>query len=512
MTQYLRIGIVLLLLAGLSALLCYLCFPPADLGLLAWIALVPLFYALGLSAHPWQGGLIGLAYGMVFFTLLMGYISMFGLLPWVLLALFQGLFFAIFGWVSVYLRRISSVLVSGSAMAAAWVLVEYLRSHVGPLSFTFGDLAYSQHALLPIIQLASLLGAGAVTFVIILANAVLARALLQLRRPTERPDGHRPHQTVARSVAAVYGLIGVIYVSGAAMLSWEPQPPAETEAISVGLVQGNVNLHTPVTPEDAEQCRQTYTRLTRRLPPNLDLVVWPETALPVVLNRDSEYQRSAEQVARRQNASLLTGALEESAGGEVYNTAYLFDPDGKVVGKYRKMHLVMFGEYVPGRDRLKFLSRYPIRRFDFIPGRKRELMSVRNAPFGVLICFEAIFSGPTRQLCKKGAQLLVFITSDVWAIGTPEVLQHSYTAPLRAVEARKYVVRAATMGQSALISPYGKVLREIPVATAGTTEGEVHPCPKLSIYHRLGDVPLLALCLLLWLVAMFSRKSVDRIN
>ncbi len=499
-------GILLgILLAAISGLLCYLSFPPADLGLVAWIALVPLFYALRLTAHPGYGGLIGLAYGVVFFALLLQYISMFGLLPWLVLALFQGLFFAILGWASVHLRRVSSVLISASAIAAAWVVVEYLRSHIGPLSFTFGDLAYSQHALLPIIQLASLLGAGAVTFIIVLANAVLACAVVQLHTLPVGSAGPHSAQTALGSVVAVYGLIGIVYVSGAVMLSWEPQPPAETEPISVGLVQGNVNLHTPVTAEDAEQCRQTYTSLTRRLPPNLDLVVWPESALPVVLNRDSQYRRSAEQVARRQEAFLLTGALEESSSEGLYNTAYLFNPRGEMVNKYRKIHLVMFGEYVPWRDRLKFLARYPIRRFDFVPGQKREPMSVGNAPFGVLICFEAIFSSPTRELCREGAQLLVFITSDVWAIGTPEVWQHSYTAPLRAVEARKYVLRAATMGQSALISPYGEVLREIPIATAGITVGEVHPRPNLSIYHRVGDLPLLGLCLLLWVIAMFNR-------
>ncbi len=505
MTQHSRIGILVqLLLAGLSGVLCYLSFPPADIGLLAWIGLVPLFCALGFSTRPWQGGLVGLVYGAVFFALLMQYISMFGLLPWVVLALFQGLFFAILGWTAVYVRRVSSVLISVSAMAAAWVLVEYLRAHIGPLSFSFGNLAYSQHALPAILQVASLLGGGAVTFLIVLSNAILAQMLLPPSRPASPPQIGRQAMMV-RAVAVVYGLIGITYVGGTVAVSVGYSARPGDHPVRVAVVQGNVNLGTPVTAEDAERCRQTYAALTLSLPNNLDLAVWPETALPVVINREPVYLSTVEPLAQQREAFLLIGGLEESDSGELYNTAYLLNPDGEVVDRYRKIDLVMFGEYVPWRERLKFLSRYPIRRFDFIPGRQRELMRVSDIPFGVLICFEAIFSEPTRQLCRKGAQFLVFITSDVWAVKTPEVRQHSYTAPLRAVEARKYVVRAATMGQSALISPYGEVIRAIPPGVAGTTGGEVYPRSGLSVYHRFGDLPLVVICLLVWIIAMFNR-------
>lgn len=512
MIQHSKVRILLqALLAGLSGVLCYLSFPPVDLGLLAWVSLVPLFLALRSTTWPWQGGLVGLVYGVVFFALLLQYISMFGYLPWLALAVFQGFFFAIFGWVVVYLTRVSSPITAAGAGAAAWVQVEYLRSHIGPLSFTFGNLAYSQHSLLPIIQIASLLGAGAVTFLIVLSNATLAQILVQLRRPPAEP-GARRQRAVMGSLGATYALIGLVYVGGVVVLRMAHRSPDEAQGIRVGLVQGNVDLHTPVAAENGARCRVTYSQLSRDLPDGLDLVVWPETALPVTLNREPVYLRVVEQTAGQLQAHLLTGALEQSASGGTYNTAYLFNPAGEIVDRYHKIDLVMFGEYVPWRGRLKFLSGYPIRGFDFVPGDERQTMSVGDARVGVLICFEAIFAQPARELCGQGADLLVFLTSDVWAAGTPELLQHSYTAPLRAVEARKYVVRSATMGQSALISPYGQVLRDIPVATAGAVVGEVYPRPGLSVYHRGGDVPLVALCLLLWIAAMFSRKFPDRMT
>ena len=495
-----------LLLAGLSGLLCYLAFPPADLGVLAWVSLVPLFFALGFSPRPWQGALLGLIYGTVFFALLLQYIAMFGCLPWLALAVFQGLFFALFGWAAAYLRRVPSPLVAVAGGAAAWVLVEYLRSHAGPLAFSLGNLAYSQHTALPIIQIVGLLGGDGVTFLIVLSNATLAQVMMQLRTPQAQLDAG-PQRATVRCVVAASGLIGLAYIGGmAALLTGGSRPPAGP-AVRIGLVQGNVDLHTPVTGDDAERCRTVYSQLSQRLPDNLDLVVWPETALPVVLNEAPAHLHTVAQVVERLQAHLLTGALERSAGGELHNTAYLFGPAGEMLAAYHKIDLVIFGEYVPAWARSQLASRYPVRRFDFVPGNKREPLRVKGTSVGVLICFEAIFSAPARELCRQGVELLVFITSDVWAAGTPEVLQHSYTAPLRAVEARKYVVRAATMGRSALISPYGEVLWEIPVATAGATAGEIYRRPGLSVYHRFGDLPLLAICALLWTMAMLRRQS-----
>ncbi len=496
---------LLLALAALAGAICYLSFPPADMGMLAWIGLVPLFYALACCSSPGEGALVGLVYGTVFFALLMQYILMFGLLPWIMLAIFQGLFFAIFGWAATSLRRVSSILLWAAGMASGWVLVEYLRSHLGPLSFTFGSLTYSQHTMLPILQVASLLGASAITFLIVLSNALLAGILVHMRMLTAPPTD-RQHPRMLASVIAGYAIIGIVYMGGTVALSLRDCYPPTGQPLQVALVQGNVDLHTPLTPEDAQRCREVYSELTPPISARLDLVVWPETALPVVLNLDSVYWDTVTQLARDRQITLLTGALEETGDGELYNSAYLFDADGELVSKYRKIHLVMFGEYVPWRDRLKFLERYPIRRFDFVPGDQQKLMSVSEVPFGVLICFEAIFSEPTRQLCRRGAQFLAFLTSDVWAAGTSEVLQHSYTAPVRAVEARKYVLRAATMGQSAIISPYGDIMKEIPVATANFAEGEIYPRAGLSVYHHIGDLPLLAICAVLWLAAIVAGR------
>jgi apolipoprotein N-acyltransferase len=207
--------------------------------------------------------------------------------------------------------------------------------------------------------------------------------------------------------------------------------------------------------------------------------------------------------------SLLTGALE-GREDRIYNTAWLFNENGTLCGTYRKRDLVMFGEYVPWRNKLPFLKRYPIRDFDFSPGQERNLLRIEGVPFGVLICFEAIFPGPAREEVLDGAEFLVFMTSDAWAGRSSEVLLHSYTAPLRAVETGRWVVRAASTGRSAIISPQGKLLGSVGVFRSGSAHALITPLRHLTCYVRHGDTPLLMLAAVLVVLGLAGRQRRSR--
>jgi len=507
--------IVLVAGAVLSAVLLFISFPPAEMATVAWVALIPLFYVLGEVRVPWEGSVLGLIYGMVFFGLFFYYIAQYGVLPLVLLALFQGLFFAVFGWLAVYLQTVRSLLLRAAALAAAWVLVEYIRSHIGALAVNFGDIAYSQYKMLSLLQIASVLGSGAVTLIIVFANALLAAALVQhhLEKPETRRSA-RPE--ISKPVLIGLALVLVFILGGAVVIQIGSFAAASIRKIAAGkplqtiVVQGNVAIQHPATREDAERCRLTYVSMTRKpseretLP---DLIVWPETSLPVVLNESPQYLNEVKQVAEQTGAYLLMGALE-AAHGQVHNSAYLFSGEGKLLDTYRKVDLVMFGEYVPNLGPLnRLVSHYPIRSQDIVPGAERNLLQVYEVPLGNLICWEAIFAGPNRQLCRKGAQLLVHITSDSWAAYSPELRQHGAIASLRAVESRRYVVRAATMGPSAIINPYGRRIAQVKPGEEGQRIAKVYPLSRLSIYHRIGDLPLLTICVILWVAAMFVRRQ-----
>jgi len=500
--------------AVLSAVLLFVSFPPAEMATVAWVALIPLFYVLGEVRRPWEGSVLGLIYGMVFFGLFFYYISQYGILPLVLLALFQGLFFAVFGWLAVYLRAMRSLLLRAAALAAAWVLVEYIRSHIGALAVNFGDIAYSQYKMLSLLQIASVLGSGAVTLVIIFANALIAAAFVQyhlekpgIRRST-RPEMAKP-VLIGLALVVVVILGGAVVIQIGSFITPSVRKIAGGKPLNTIVMQANVAIQHPTTQKDAERCRLAYASTTQEFPDNVlaDLIVWPETSLPVALNESPQYLDEVKQAAKHTGAYLLMGALE-AADGQVHNSAYLFSGEGELLDIYRKVDLVMFGEYVPNLGPLnRLVNRYPIRSQNIAPGAKRNLLQVYEVPLGSLICWEAIFAGPNRQLCRKGAQLLVHITSDSWAAYSPELRQHGAIASLRAVESRRYVVRAATMGPSAIINPYGQRMAEVKPGEEGVIDGKVYPLSGLSIYHRIGDMPLLIICVVLWVAAMFVRRQ-----
>jgi apolipoprotein N-acyltransferase len=246
-----------------------------------------------------------------------------------------------------------------------------------------------------------------------------------------------------------------------------------------------------------------YVRLSTQHP--ADLIVWPETAINAPLNLDPLRQQQLAELARKQNAHLLIGA-GESERGRTYNSAYFIKPDGSIAGTYRKMDLVMFGEYVPGRQRFPFLKRYPIRPFDYTSGGGRVLFKAQDYTLSPLICFEAIFPAQTREVCRLGAQLVVIITSDAWAKDPNEVRIHSAVGPFRAIEARKYVVRAASIGRSAIYDPYGNTLAEVPFHENGVASAIVRPLGGLSTYHFWGDWPLAALSVLLFIVGLLRAR------
>jgi apolipoprotein N-acyltransferase len=177
-----------------------------------------------------------------------------------------------------------------------------------------------------------------------------------------------------------------------------------------------------------------------------------------------------------------------------------------VVDRYHKMDLVVYGEYVPLRKQLPFLERYPIRRTDLLPGTERKVMDVKGVQVAPLICFEGIFSRPAREACRKGAEVIALLNSDAWAEGTQEVAQHSVTAPFRAIEARRYVCRAASTGISAIYDPYGEALDLIPVGMPGVAADTVYARRALSLYHRVGDWPLAAISLALIVFAALGPR------
>lgn len=487
-------------LALFSGLLIYLSFPPADLGPLVWVGLVPLFLALT-QVRALGGLVLGLVYGLTFFVPFSHFMVNYGTVPWLVTAVFQGCFFALFGLLATAGNGCRHPALRAFPMAAAYTLcAEVLRGSVGSLGFTNGDLGYTQHSQLPILQMASMVGHYGLGFAICALNALLAQTLLAvapgiLLRPALDPRVFA--RLAAKTALAAYVVLILLYVWGALVMraeGHEASPPFSVAAVQASLVSTR-----PATEEDVQQSIAAYLALSRTIPDEVRLIVWPETAVPVRLNRRPDLMQQLSDFAAEKRVWLLAGAARAGDADQTYNSLFLFAPTGALVDTYSKVHLVPFGEYVPQREKYPFLERFPVRKFDFSPGEGYKVLDVDGVKIGPIICFEALFPHVLRQVTRMGAEVIVAATSDEWARGTPEIAQHSYTAPVRAVESRRYIVRAGTWGISGIITPYGTYLSPVPVGAAGVAWEDVHPRRDLSPYHRAGDLPLLLLCAALWL-------------
>lgn len=238
--------------------------------------------------------------------------------------------------------------------------------------------------------------------------------------------------------------------------------------LRVAVIQGSAhgpllaeNVNKPMTAEEEKRTLDTYEALTRKAAARRPaLVIWPESTLPDAPERDPLIADRLSQVVRRAQVWLLVGGPYVDSRGRTANSAYLYSPSGNQVARYDKVQLVPFGEYVPTRQWLPFLSRYHVREVDFARGAVHRVLQAGTVAIGPMICFESIFPQISWLLAGHGAQVLVVITNDAWFGHTAAAAQHRQIAVLRAVETGRWVVRGASTGISSIISPDGLIVAE----------------------------------------------------
>lgn len=453
-------------------------FPRFNLFPLAWIALVPWLALLPRLTFK-QALLSSLSLGFVFFAGLLYWVAIFGYLPWLLLALFQALFVVAAGLGLWFCRGLSSIWRIAAA-PSLWITFEWLRG-CGPFGFTWGWLGYSQSPWLDLLQLAAITGPLGLSFLILLHNAALAEAVrsLQMRRRSVAP------------LAAAWGVIVAIVLIGHYWLRPQAALPSN---LKVAIVQPSnreleaEEVNRVLTLEELRPGFALLARLSAQAAAGKpDLIVWPESALPIFLNQDREQLTWIGQLARETQAWLLLGAAFENAAGEPQNSTYLFSPQGDLVGHSEKVQLVPFGEFVPARDWLPGLKNYPMRDYDLVPGRDWKPLAAGSIRPGVSICFESIFPRISRRLTGQGANLLLVITNDGWFRNTAAPAQHRQMAVFRAVENRRWVVRAALTGISCFISPAGRITQQLGLHRSGVIIETVGVGEGKTFYLRHGD-------------------------
>ena len=382
------------------------------------------------------------------------------MLPWFLLCVYQSLFIALFA--AAASRKIEHRFFALIGVPALWAGFEWLRS-VGAFGFTWGSLAVSQVNWLGVLQVAGVFGGIGLTFLIAFVNA--AAADLAVNRD--------------RLAAAVLLIVLIFLVSAGRIFSFNNE--LSGSSIRAAVVQGGVPLTWP-NDDTPRRIREAYWPMTRGLTGCADFVVWPESAAPADVLGSNVVKAEIGELARSGKFFLMVGGAhqvdDKSAPGGLreYNGAYMFDKTGQLIGCYNKVRLVPFGEYVPGRRWLPFLDRYPILPYDRFPGRgfyPIDTGSANLGKVGVLICFESTFADAARRLVLSGSRFIVIMTNDSWFGGTAAAEQHRDFAVLRAVETRRFVVRAASTGVSCIITPSGRVIDELGLGERGVIQADI---------------------------------------
>lgn len=476
----LSVGRVRLPALLVSSVLLVGAYPTTDWSLLPWVALVPLL-ASALARAPRQALADGWLLGTVFFLFLLRWLDhtfrSYSAIPWPLtwlpiaaLAAYCGLFFGLVAAVVSWLRSRLGV---GWALAAApflWVAGEWARGRI--LSgFPWGLLGYSQYRQLPLIQVAELTGVYGISFLIVAVNAALAAAVtLGWRR-------------AAPALGAAAALVIATLVFGFIRLG----ELAPTRTIRVAMVQPSIEQSLKWDAAYQAQTMRIFTTLTRQAArENPAIVLWPETAAPIFLRRDPGLVADLTALSAEIGAPLLLGAVDGDARG-LYNSAFLLKGQG-IIGKYDKIHLVPFGEYVPLSGIIGFVRRWAEFISEFEAGTAPRVFRELPAPFGVVICYEGIFPELFRRFVAGGAEFMVNITNDAWFGTTSGPWQHLAMLPFRAVENRVAIARAANTGVSAAVAPTGRIGKTLGLFERGVLSAELPLPRRMTLYARFGDL------------------------
>jgi len=536
-----------LLVAGL--------FPPFDFSALAWVAMMPLLWALwsvdGKRAG-WKGFGIGYLAGVASCLVQFRWLAVVSPLGMVLLPLYLGIFWGVFGTFAAKLGKAEGAAASlrvAFCNAAVWAGLEWLRGWLFT-GFGWNGLGVAFHEARVMAQAADLLGVAGLSLMLVFFQAVLVQAGWQWVR---RKSGMRWDLAVAAL------LVVFIYGYGKARIAIEER--AESVRLKTLLVQINI-------PQDAArvmwtdlQVHQAYEDETLKaldamkspqgeISPNWpDWVMWPECALTGRILRTESgewgtWQNNLDTIAQVREAgsfSLIYGVNEleaEKSGdnlvmktnGRAYNSIAVMSPADELQ-TYRKRHLVIFGETIPFVDSLPFLKKIYEQQAgvefggSFTPGDSLEPLPILagGTVIGAIptVCFEDTVGRLVRKFTRPGPQVIINVTNDGWFKESPAAAQHFANARFRAIELRRPMLRCANSGVSAALDSTGSSAHpdsgvpQVLVDAKGShftrgsllAELKIPLRPSFSLFAVIGDWGILGLAAAGVIVAIFTGKS-----
>jgi len=483
--RLLRLGVCVL--AGL--LMC-VSFPPTGWWWSAVPAIALLSWVLTHRGTTPIGGLgYGFLFGMAFYLPLIPWISgLVGVVPWILLAVLQSVFTALFGLLGSLVCRLPGWPL---ALALVWSLHEWVKSNVPFGGFPWGVLAFSQTDG-PFLALARLGGAPLLSFAVALLGTSLCALLLEIAKRLRYGTGldtQAPVSDVRASEIVVPAvlIVAVFAITALAVpgLRRSGLPGGDEPTVTVAAVQGNVPRLGLDFASQRRAVLDNHVRQTLILAedveagraPQPQFVIWPENSSDIdpLLNDDAAAQ--IESAARAIGAPILVGTVlarpdRTPDNPTATNTVLVWDPADGPGERHDKRIVQPFGEYLPWRSFFSHLSAYADRAGYFVPGDGPAVLHPDGIPVGVATCWEVIFDRALRQSVRNGAQVLAVPTNNATFDEAMSEQQLAF-ARLRAVEHNRWVIVAGTTGISAAIAPDGRELARTGFFTPAYLDVEV---------------------------------------
>jgi apolipoprotein N-acyltransferase len=519
-----------------SAALQIVIFPLPGMYWLAWIAVAPLLVAILrarspqtlqldgqtrlLPASPWQGFLLGYACGILWFAgtcyWIFDTMHRYGGMPLpaatlalILFCMYVGLYHGMFGLLLALVagagsnhsrsdKKLDKTGLKSAAAGAAirralgaapflWVAVELARTRI--TAFPWELLGYAQTANFGLTRITTLTGVYGLSFEIALVNSVFAAAFLV---PNDAPKERRKLLLAAACVAAMV-------LQAGQLLSPPPVAPDHTAL----LVQPNI----PILEGGAwtkQYFEDTLRDLTAKsLHPDgeagerdnshFDLIVWPESPSPFYTN-DPMFRNAVSSLAKQSGTWVVAGAIGITpamhSGGttsQIFNSAALVNPQGEWVGRYDKVHLVPFGEYLPFPQLFAFAGGLTKEVGEFQRGSSHTPLNAGGERFGMFICYESIFPDEVRQGPLQGADALLNISNDGWYGDSGAWKQHLQQTEMRAIENDRWLLAGTNTGMTASIDPYGRIVAATPRKVRTTLAAPYALISGTTFYTRHGD-------------------------
>ena len=526
--------------AALSAGLLELPFPiagplPAWRAVFAWFGLAPLLWAVlaqGTGRSLRRGYLLGYLAGSLWYAgncywiyatmhVYGGLSPLASVLLLIGFSLVLGAYWGLFGLGIAVARQVTgSVRIALAFAPFLWVALDLAAARI--TSVPWDQLGYSQVDNTLLSKLAPWTGVYGISFVLVWVNVLIAGGVLLTRC---HGDWLRDRRAWGASGAVL------LVLGGLGLTIAPPQPPATALAV---LVQPNLNVgddnawNGPVWDEQIGDFARLIDRTVSQpanyiagipqtgaprrenVPPPYptfpELVVWPESPAPFVQG-DPRLAAAMRKLAFAEHSPLIIGGIgvdysPREGNWRDYNSAMVYSSQGELMGRYDKIHLVPFGEYIPFQNLLSFAHKLTGRVSSFARGSGRQSFLL-GAPglqphrYGIFICYESVFAAEVRRFALHGAEVLVNISDDGWYGDTSAPWQHLNMVRMRAIENDRWILRDTNNGVTAAIDPYGRVRQSIPRHQVGALPAHFGFRDHITFYTAQGDV-------FAWLCAVVS--------